>query len=195
MFRFALGMIETIGLVAAIEAADTGVKSANVKLLGYELTKGNGLITVKFAGDVGAVKVAVEAGSIAAAKINKIWSKHVIPRPHDEIEKLIKNLDTVGNSEETKAVKESENKDMQIESSETEKVEEESNFKMKEKIKEDNSEKGEEMKVDNMKEIDKEEQEKDTVIKKQEGICNICGDSRCPRRKGEPKSLCIHYKK
>lgn len=165
MFKFALGMIETVGLAAAIEAADTGVKSANVKLLGYELTKGNGLITVKFAGDVGAVNAAVEAGSIAAAKINKLWSKHVIPRPHDEIEKLIKSLETVGNSEETKAVKESENKEIQIESSETEKAAEE------------------------------EEPKKDTVIKKREGICNICGDSRCPRRKGEPKSLCIHYKK
>lgn len=89
----ALGLIETIGLVSAIEAADAAVKAANVTLLGYENTKGGGKITVKFVGDVGAVKAAVAAGVAAASRIGKVYSQHIIPRPHDEIEALIANLD------------------------------------------------------------------------------------------------------
>lgn len=89
----ALGLIETVGLAAAIEAADTAVKAANVKLLGYEKTRGNGMITVKIVGDVGAVKAAVTAGVMAANRVNEVYSYHVIPRPHDEIEALIANVD------------------------------------------------------------------------------------------------------
>lgn len=89
----ALGLIETIGLVSAIEAADAAVKAANVTLLGYENTKGSGKITVKFVGDVGAVKAGVAAGVAAASRIGQVYSQQVIPRPHDEIEALIHNLD------------------------------------------------------------------------------------------------------
>ena len=89
----ALGLIETIGLVSAIEAADAAVKAANITLLGYENTKGGGKITVKFVGDVGAVKAAVAAGVAAASRIGKVYGQHIIPRPHDEIEALIANLD------------------------------------------------------------------------------------------------------
>lgn len=89
----ALGLIETIGLVTAFEAADTALKAANVKLLGYENTKGGGRITVKFVGDVGAVKAAVSAGVAAALRIGRIESSLVIPRPHQEIEGLIAQID------------------------------------------------------------------------------------------------------
>jgi len=89
----ALGLIETIGLVSAIEAADAAVKAANITLLGYENTKGGGKITVKFVGDVGAVKAGVAAGVAAASRIGKVYGQHVIPRPHDEIKALIANLD------------------------------------------------------------------------------------------------------
>lgn len=89
----ALGLIETIGLVTAIEAADTAVKAANVTLLGYENAKGGGKITVKFVGDVGSVQAAVAAGAAAAARIGKVYSCHVIPRPHDEIAALIRQVD------------------------------------------------------------------------------------------------------
>jgi len=89
----ALGLIETIGLVSAIEAADAAVKAANVTLLGYENTKGGGKITVKLVGDVGAVNAAVAAGAAAAARIGQVYGCHVIPRPHDEIEALIANVD------------------------------------------------------------------------------------------------------
>lgn len=89
----ALGLIETIGLATAFEAADAALKAANVKLLGYENTKGGGRITVKFVGDVGAVKAAVSAGVTAALRIGRIESSLVIPRPHQEIEGLIAQID------------------------------------------------------------------------------------------------------
>jgi len=89
----ALGLIETIGLIPAIEAADAAVKAANVVLLGYENAKGGGKITIKVAGDVGAVQAAVSAGAAAAGRIGKVYSCLVIPRPHDEIAALIRQVD------------------------------------------------------------------------------------------------------
>ena len=89
----ALGLIETIGLVPAIEAADAAVKAANVVLLGYENTKGGGKITIKIAGDVGAVQAAVSAGVAAASRIGKVYGFLVIPRPHQEIDALIRQVD------------------------------------------------------------------------------------------------------
>ncbi|GKX53707.1 propanediol utilization system shell hexameric protein GrpH [Budvicia aquatica] len=88
MQQEALGMVETKGLVAAIEAADTMVKSANVTLVGYEKI-GSGLVTVMVRGDVGAVKAATDAGSAAASKVGELVSIHVIPRPHTEVEKIL----------------------------------------------------------------------------------------------------------
>ncbi len=85
----ALGMIETIGFVTAIEAADAAVKAANVTLLGYSMSNGGGKITIKVVGDVGAVKAAVAAGVAAASRIGKVYSHQVIPRPHAEIDALI----------------------------------------------------------------------------------------------------------
>ena len=84
----ALGMIETKGLVGAIEAADTMTKSANVTLMGYEKI-GSGLVTVMVRGDVGAVKAAVDAGACAAEKVGEIVAQHVIPRPHTDVEKIL----------------------------------------------------------------------------------------------------------
>lgn len=88
MQKEALGMIETKGLVGAIEAADTMVKSANVMLIGYQKI-GSGLVTVMVRGDVGAVKAAVDAGSAAAKKVGELVSTHVIPRPHTDVEKIL----------------------------------------------------------------------------------------------------------
>ena len=84
----ALGMIETKGLVGAIEAADAMTKSANVVLIGSEKI-GSGLVTVMVRGDVGAVKAAVDAGSCAAEKVGEVVSQHVIPRPHTDVEKIL----------------------------------------------------------------------------------------------------------
>ena len=85
----ALGLIETRGLVGAIEAADAMVKAANVTLVGKEQI-GSGLVTVMVRGDVGAVKAATEAGSDAARRVGELVSVHVIPRPHADVEQLLK---------------------------------------------------------------------------------------------------------
>jgi microcompartment protein CcmL/EutN len=84
----ALGLLETKGLVALIEAADAMVKAANVSLVGTEKI-GSGLVTVMVRGDVGAVKAAVDAGAAAAQRVGEVVSVHVIPRPHADTELLI----------------------------------------------------------------------------------------------------------
>lgn len=81
-------MIETKGLVGAIEAADAMVKAANVSLVGYEKI-GSGLVTVMVRGDVGAVKAATDAGAVAARNVGEVMSIHVIPRPHTDVEVLL----------------------------------------------------------------------------------------------------------
>ena len=88
MAQEALGMVETRGLVAAIEAADSMLKAANVELVGTEKI-GSGLVSVMVRGDVGAVKSAVEAGGASATKLGEIVATHVIPRPHDDVEKIL----------------------------------------------------------------------------------------------------------
>jgi microcompartment protein CcmL/EutN len=88
MVDYALGLVETKGLVAAIEAADTMVKTANVVLIGKEITRG-ALVTIKITGDTAAVRSAVDAGAAAAQRVGELVSKHVIPRPADGLEVLI----------------------------------------------------------------------------------------------------------
>lgn len=87
----ALGMVETRGLVAAIEAADAMVKAANVTLIGTEKI-GSGLVSVMVRGDVGAVKAAVEAGGAAGSRLGEIVATHVIPRPHNDVEKILPTI-------------------------------------------------------------------------------------------------------
>jgi ethanolamine utilization protein EutM len=88
----ALGLIETKGLVASIEAADAMVKAANVVLVGKEYI-GAGYVTVMVRGDVGAVKAATDAGAAAARRVGELISVHVIPRPHNEVEKILPPVD------------------------------------------------------------------------------------------------------
>jgi len=88
MTKEALGMIETRGLIANIEAADAMVKAANVTLIG-QVKIGAGLVTAMVRGDVGAVKAATDAGAAAAQKVGEVVSIHVIPRPHADVEKIV----------------------------------------------------------------------------------------------------------
>ena len=88
MAKEALGMIETRGLTAAIEAADAMSKAAEVALVGTEKI-GSGLVTVMVRGDVGAVKSSVEAGANAASRLGELVATHVIPRPHEDVEKIL----------------------------------------------------------------------------------------------------------
>jgi len=88
MSILALGMVETRGLIGAIEASDAMVKAANVTLIGEERI-GSAYVTVMVRGDVGAVKAAVDAGAEAARRVGELVSVHVIPRPHEELEKIL----------------------------------------------------------------------------------------------------------
>ena len=91
MINEALGMIETRGLIASIEAADSMAKAANVAIIGVEKI-GSGLVTVMVRGDVGAVKEASDVGSYSADKVGEVISVHVIPRPHSDVEKILPKL-------------------------------------------------------------------------------------------------------
>lgn len=88
----ALGMVETKGLIGAIEAADAMAKAANIKLIG-KVHVGGGLVTVMVRGDVGAVKASTDAGAAAAEKVGELISVHVIPRPHSDIELILPKLE------------------------------------------------------------------------------------------------------
>ena len=88
MAKEALGMVETKGLVGAVEAADAMVKAANVGLIGKEKI-GAGFVTVMVRGDVGAVKASVDAGAAAAKRVGELVSVHVIPRPHTDVEGIL----------------------------------------------------------------------------------------------------------
>ncbi|WP_428845481.1 BMC domain-containing protein [Azotosporobacter soli] len=176
MVKDALGLIEAVGLTAAVEAADAAVKAANVKLVGYELSKGGGLVVVKLTGDVGAVKAAVEAGKSAAEKVNKVWAVHVIARPHHELEKIVMTKETVGLAAKKEAVE-------AVQAVEASPV----------------SEPAEPMQVEltgeELQELDAETRLELPEEDKGEITCNLCGDPRCPRTKGEPKVTCLYYGK
>ena len=96
MSQRSLGLIETFGLLPAVEAADAAVKSANVDLLGYEFAKGSGMTVVKVEGDVGAVKAAIAAAYVAASKVGRVAATRVIPRPAKGLEMMVRNGDTKG---------------------------------------------------------------------------------------------------
>jgi len=89
--KSALGMIETKGFIGMIEASDAMAKAANVKLIGYEKI-GSGFVTTLCVGEVGAVRAAVEAGAAAAQKVGELVAMHVIPRPHDDLDKYIAKI-------------------------------------------------------------------------------------------------------
>jgi ethanolamine utilization protein EutM len=97
----ALGMVETRGLVGAIEAADAMVKTAKVVMVGREYI-GSGYVTIFVRGDVGAVKAATDAGAAAARRVGELVSVHVIPRPHSEVERIIPQPKEVSNKSSRK---------------------------------------------------------------------------------------------
>ena len=116
----ALGLIEVVGLVGAIEAADTASKAADVKVIGYELTKGSGMVLVKIVGGVSAVKSAVDAACVAAERVSQIVSKHVVARPSDELDKII----NVEEETQEEIIDNSEEQNEVIENNETDEVNE-----------------------------------------------------------------------
>lgn len=204
----ALGLIETVGMAAAIEAADTCVKSANVKLIGYELSRGFGMVTVKINGDVGAVKAAIEAAKASASKVNKVYATLIIPRPAKDIDSIVESKLTVGVKHDSKeeVQKPAEN----VESNEAADVESTNQEVLYDDLKngvevgsaeiqitEPSKEEKVILSIDKkMPEANKTpEDNKTNNHENNEDVCNICHDPTCPRRKGQPRNLCKHYKK
>ena len=101
-----LGLIEVVGLVGAIEAADTAVKAANVRVIDYDLTKGGGMVTVKIEGEVSAVKAAVDAAVMAAERLTTVVSQLVIARPSEEVAKMVEVEELVPEEETAPVVEE-----------------------------------------------------------------------------------------
>lgn len=195
MIQEALGLIEVIGFVPALEAADACVKSANVKLIGYETVTG-GLVTVKIQGDVGAVKASVEAGKMSAARIGTVISTLVIPRPALGIQSFIHSSEDVLTEQqvheqaETLSMSEVAVAKEMIEvaedpflpaQTEEEIVNEEVSTPQSEELSQDHTES-----VDQII-LTKGREETNYT-------CNLCGDPKCTREKGMPRNLCIHYK-
>lgn len=180
----ALGLIETLGLTGAIEAADAAVKAANVKLLGYELTRGSGLVVVKILGDVGAVKAAVNAGKVAAGKVGKVWATHVIARPHKETESMVQQ----------ESINSSQAKEQPVECSMVA-VEEQGGIDNIQEVTVTAvaAEIPQEEKETQVKPPEKWLREDTASSKNAEETCNLCGDPECSRKKGEPRTKCIHY--
>lgn len=176
--RQALGLIETVGFAAAVEGADAAVKAANVRLLGYELTRGGGMVMVKLSGDVAAVQAAVTAGAVAASRVGKVVSKLVIPRPHGDLDKLIRTPETVGAGKKpVQAQKEAMQAPAEPEPSAATAPQPGPQGALP------------------------QEEYPEPVLPLAAGenkgpvpeVCNLCGDPACPRRKGEPRSRCIHF--
>jgi microcompartment protein CcmL/EutN len=231
MPKLSLGIIETIGLAAAVVAADTCVKSANVNLIGYELSKGGGMAVVKIEGNVGAVNSAIQAVK-AILKKDQIWSTKVIARPSEYIEDMTRNQETVGydshkestkenadpvedkdtklnkeeiskerNKAEEKSIqieidKKDENLKEELESDENEEIQEEfeesedNHTEYEESVKEElESEEDEDIK-DNPEESEDNQEHLDEEL---EITCNLCGDPKCSRKKGDLRKTCIHY--
>lgn len=192
MSKLALGIIETVGLAAAIEAADTAVKSANIKVIGYELTKGDGMATVKIEGSVGAVKAAIHAAVMNANKVSKVWGNLVIPRPSDGLEMLVYNDETVGIEK-----KEDQDKDQDEEQVERVKIPHEKNEEIENMSREYVEDYKELMEENEHIQEKIEKEQKDIEIEEESSsetdICNICKDPKCPRKKGDLRKMCIHY--
>ncbi|QTL98806.1 BMC domain-containing protein [Iocasia frigidifontis] len=204
MLKRTVGLIETVGLSAAIEASDVALKAANIELLGYEISRG-GLVTVKITGKVSAVKAAVDAAQIAADRVNSVRSIDVIPRPHDSLKQIIETRETVGlenNAASTKGVLNSVQPTPVLEDNLLEQAKKEVNEDKESG--DDEAEIGKTVKVDREnnekkeigfenKEIADEEAENEEDQNDQGEICNLCGDPDCPRRKGDLRVNCIHY--
>lgn len=193
MSKLALGIIETIGLPACIEAADVCMKSANINIIGYENSRGGGLITLKIEGDVGAVKAAIEAATVAANKVSKVYSSKVIARPSTQINPLITNNKTIG-VEEPQVIN---NLEEQLNTQQHIKSEEESIDEYEEneiKKEEDSHEENEYNEKVIIYDVEDENQEEDSEIVQKKYTCNLCKDPNCTREKGDLRSNCINYK-
>lgn len=207
MKRQALGLIETRGLVPAVEAADAALKAADVELLGYELARGRGLTTIKLEGNVSAVEAAVAAASAAASRVGTVVSVHVIPRPHEQIGMLTEDKTAEILKATPIGVPEIPDLgDKGIENKSDAGKAKEPKPDARKRVKQDSAGNGQQSdgtgETNNVKirqegiteEAFKEEITEASGEAQGSATCNLCKDPRCPRKKGEPRSMCIHYR-
>ncbi|WP_413358118.1 BMC domain-containing protein [Robertmurraya sp. 2P01SA] len=182
MKQEALGLIEVIGLVPALEAADASLKAANVRFVGYE-TVTPGMVTVKIEGDVGAVQAAVAAGKMSASNIGTVVSSLVIPRPALALNQFHQSLETA---------EEKEAEPLNI----VEPQEEKSDLASGIEQQEVSTAIEEEVEVNDAVATREQEMESEdsSEISKEEASCNLCNDPACTREKGQPRTLCLHHK-
>lgn len=192
MNQQALGLIETVGLAAALEAADAAVKAANVTLLGYEKTRGGGMVLIKIRGDVGAVKAAVEAGVMAASQVNKVVSQHVIPRPSEGMDQMIAVIDKPSIQPPPGPPPPPKHKP-----SGPAPVLPPAPVGLPAEVQENATPAavaaGEPVShsptLEPLPAVLTHVEEPET----EEECCNLCGDPACPRRKGQPRRMCLHH--
>lgn len=210
MSQLAIGMIETMGLAAGIEAADICLKSANINLVGYEFARGSGMTVVKIEGNVGAVKAAISAATAALGKLGKVHAQMVIPRPSDSIDMLIRNESTVGyetEKEEIPQVKQNEallnkeddlNQEKADESEQKDETDEDLNnqdLDEEQIIEDENNEVTEQDEATEESDENSDDTDQDSSEETSKSYtCNICKDPKCPRQKGDLRIYCIHYK-
>jgi len=210
MSKLAIGMIETMGLAAGIEAADICLKAANINLVGYEFAKGSGMTVIKIEGNVGTVKAAISAATAALGKLGKVHTKMVIPRPSDSIDMLIRNESTVGyedEKEEIPQVKQNNppsdkednlNRDKADESEQKDENDKNLNNQDLDEgqiIEDKNNEVTVQDESSQESDEDSDYNNQDLSEETSKGYtCNICKDPKCPRQKGDLRIYCIHYK-
>ncbi|MBU5335067.1 BMC domain-containing protein [Intestinibacter bartlettii] len=210
MSQLAIGMIETMGLAAGIEAADICLKSANINLVGYEFARGSGMTVVKIEGNVGAVKAAISAATAALGKLGKVHAQMVIPRPSDSIDMLIRNESTVGyetEKEEIPKVEQNEapsdkeddlNQEKADESEQKDETDEDINnqdLDEEQIIEDENNEVTEQDEATEESDENSDDTDQDSSEETSKSYtCNICKDPKCPRQKGDLRIYCIHYK-
>ena len=199
MVKNAVGMIETLGLAAAVEAADAAVKAADVRLVGYELTRGMGWVLVKVVGDVGAVKAAVEAGKTAAGKVNKVIATHVIQRPYKDLSSMLLTRETVGLALTPKAPSSGEQQEgcddytEHVAPDQNPDIEVPLVTEQAEDISREPEEREQPQDDPAVRGNQEEPLSEDRQNSLQEATCNLCFDPACPRKKGDPRVNCIHY--
>jgi ethanolamine utilization protein EutM len=180
-----LGILEVKGLVYTIACADAALKAADVQLLGYEPTKGGACFVVKFFGNIGAVGAAVDAALALAKRDGKQAVGYSIPRPSDSCLEMVHTENIRANHPEMSAETKEAKPDMQQVSGEVTDETDEAEIPTE---------------TDGAAETETEaltgaevEAKLGSVPDMRSGICNLCNDPKCPRRKNEPHNLCIHY--
>ncbi len=191
----ALGIIETKGLVYTIACSDAALKAANIELLGYEASKGGACFVVKFLGNVGAVRAALDAASALAVKNERCIVSYAIPRPSESCWEMITKENDGSPSAATAEEKSESDQEAEPEIKEEEQPTGENPVPESDEETEPEIEEEEQPAGENpVPESDEEtEPEKKAEPEDRPGICNLCNDPKCPRRKNEPHMLCIHY--